>query len=436
MNTDYFFIKHLLKYKGKTVGVELKNISNNEIIIIPNKRFVELKGKLKNAEVLNNGVIRGINTHLEVKNITNEEMIELTRLFGIKQQLRSNEIKKYIIMWEDTEVLYFNKENGKIKIINADFLPYSLRNIKKLNGYKVLEWLKDRVTNIHRTYMNLIYIARQVGRDVDKVIADSAGLAITDHFWIKTTDTKVLKWDDLLKLKDKNEELNRIAVNGILKGGKELRKDYTTLFTLKGYYPKYSYDGNLYKRKEDAIREYPAYLLAKQLNLPIAECKIQGKLVKIELFVDNNVSLVHASELATYYECNVSSLNSIFAQLGRTDLMNQIDWLFIFNYLIGNVDLHSENFGFLFDNKTFKILSIAPFYDHNMSFRVNFDGELDDIGVNIEEWSKYTIAQYPQLCNALHKLNLNVVKPYIKKDEYAALIKRYNKLREWSKGIK
>ena len=433
---SHFYVKKLLKYNGKTIGVELINIRTNEIRIIERNRFNELVGILTNADVLKNGVIRGIKGKLPVKNVTESEMLELLNAFKVKRKINQNEIRRYTIMWEDTKILYFNKETDEFKIYNEKFLPFGLKNSKNIKGSMILEWIRNRVTNIHRTYMNLIYIARQVGRDMDKVIADSAGLSIIDHFWIKTTDTNNLKWSDLQRLKDKNEELNRVAIEGILKGGKALKEDYTSLFTLKGYYPKYACDGFLYKRKKDAIKEYPAYLIAKQLKLPIAECELQDELIKIQLFVNDSVSLVHAQEIAQCIDYAPALLSDAFAALNRPDLVEQIDLLYIFNYLIGNVDLHAENFGFLFNNKTFKIVSIAPFFDHNMSFNLEFIGETGNLGINIEQWSKNAIIQYPQFCNLLHKLDLTVVKPYISKDEYAEFVNRYEKLIKWSENKK
>lgn len=429
-----FYVKSLLKYKGRTVGAELLDVRTNETLHISRDKFSILTERLTNAKVLNNGVIRGTNGQLFIKEITNEEMLELTRVAKSKREIRQNEIRRYIIMWEDIEVLKFNKETDEFEICNEHLLPFGLRNVKKLRGSKILKWIADRVTNINRTYMNLIYIARQVGRDVDKVIADSAGLSIIDHFWIKTTDTSHLKWINLQELLDKNAELNRIAVEGILKGGKNLRKKFTSLFTLKGYYPKYACDGYLYKTKADAIKEYPAYLLAKQLKLPIAKCSIEGKLVKIELFTNANASLVHAREIGEYFDYSPALLTDVFALIGREDLKMQIDQLYIFNYLIGNIDLHSENFGFLFDNKTFDIISVAPFFDHNMSFDLGFSGETGNLGINIEQWAKNTVKLYPQLYNLLQSLNLTVVQPFISKKEYAELVERYENLLEWSRN--
>ena len=39
-----------------------------------------------------------------------------------------------------------------------------------------------------------------------------------------------------------------------------------------------------------------------------------------------------------------------------------------FDFLIGNIDRHFGNFGFLIDNHTGNILGTAPFFDHGKSF--------------------------------------------------------------------
>jgi hypothetical protein len=57
-----------------------------------------------------------------------------------------------------------------------------------------------------------------------------------------------------------------------------------------------------------------------------------------------------------------------FNSQNRTDVTSQLERLYIFNYLIENADLHSENFGFLYDSSSFRIIGAAAVYDCNNAF--------------------------------------------------------------------
>ena len=53
---------------------------------------------------------------------------------------------------------------------------------KKYLLHMFLDWLNNRINNLNRTYMNMVYIARKIGRDRDKVIKDSSVFLFTDNF--------------------------------------------------------------------------------------------------------------------------------------------------------------------------------------------------------------------------------------------------------------
>lgn len=53
--------------------------------------------------------------------------------------------------------------------------------------------------------------------------------------------------------------------------------------------------------------------------------------------------------------------------------------MFVIDALILNEDRHKNNFGFIVDNRTQKIVKMAPLFDHNLSlltYAVERDGDL------------------------------------------------------------
>ena len=115
----------------------------------------------------------------------------------------TEKVKRYTIMHEDVPVLEFNRETDEVIVFCKERLPFGLRGKDKISAVAVFEWLTNRINNLSRTYMNMVYIARKVGRDRDKVIKDSSGISFTDNFWIKTRDS-IADWDEFKKLRDDN----------------------------------------------------------------------------------------------------------------------------------------------------------------------------------------------------------------------------------------
>ena len=135
----------------------------------------------------------------------------------------TEKVKRYTIMHEDIPVLEFNRETDEVTVFCKERLPFGLRGKDKISAVSVFEWLTDRINNLSRTYMNMVYIARKVGRDRDKVIKDSSGISFTDNFWIKTRDS-IADWDELKKLRDDNIALNNVALTGELKENEDMLK--------------------------------------------------------------------------------------------------------------------------------------------------------------------------------------------------------------------
>lgn len=345
-------------------------------------------------------------------------------------------VKRYTIMHEYIPVIEFNRETDEIKIYNKSLLPFGLRGKEKLSAVNVFEWLSDRVNNLNRTYMNVVYIARKVGRDRDKIIKDSSGISFTDNFWIKTRDS-IAEWNELKKLRDDNIALNNVALTGEIKESDELLIGFTSLFTTKGYFPKAVFGGYIYKLKKDAVLEYPSYLIGKQLGINVAKVELEGEYVKIKIFTDYNTSLVHASELKTYFDTTDEIYNILAQKSKNTDIIKQLQRMYIFNYIIGNPDLHDENYGLLYNSKTFELKSVSPCYDHNVAFQEGFLGLTrttmgNSASLPLDELCERFIKYHTDIARKLKTIDLSEVKTYLSERQYNELTERINNAVIWA----
>ena len=343
-------------------------------------------------------------------------------------------VSKYTIMHEDTAVLTYDRNEDKIAVHDSKYLPFGLRGNPKLAD--VIEWLVARIDNLQRTYMNIVYLARQVGRDRDKILADSAGVSCTDNFWIKTSDVSTT-WTELASRRDENEALSMVALTGKKNGSTpvELLQGFTSLFTTKGYFTKAILGGSIYKLKEDAILEVPAYLIGTHIGVPVAECEIVNEFVKIKLFTSQAVSLVHASELKIFFNTRDEIYNHIL-KLERSDIIGQLQRMYIFNYIIGNPDLHDENTGLLYGSKTFDFISVSPCYDHNIAFEEGFGGlsratKGNSSSLPLDDWTKMFIKNHPDIANKLKSLPFANIGEYLSVQQLSELKERVHQVSSW-----
>lgn len=337
-------------------------------------------------------------------------------------------------MYQETKVLTFDRKTEAITVYNRQLLPFWLRGEDTIRATAVLEWIIYRIENAMRTYMNMVYIARKVGRDRDKVIADSSGISFIDNFWIQTTDTQ-WTWETLSRMRDENRALSLVALTGQVDTSEDLLSGFTSLFTTKGYFPKAIIGGYLYKLKKDALLEYPAYLIGQHIGVPTAECSIDGDYVRIKLFTSETISLVHASELKYYFDTQDEIYNEII-KMGRQDIQGQLQCMYIFNYIIGNPDLHDENTGLLYDANTFDLISLCPCYDHNVAFQEGFGGlsratKGNSSALPLDAWAKLFAKNHPALIDKLKSLPYDDIAPYLSDRQLAELKARVTQVMGW-----
>jgi len=275
----------------------------------------------------------------------------------------------------------------------------------------------------------MVYVVRKVGRDRDKMIRDSSGISFTDNFWLSMSDT-THTWSELVALRDKSHELSLYALTGETDNPIELLEGYTSLFTTKGFFTKAIMGENLVKLREDALLEYPAYLFGKQIGVSVARCELNGNFVNIELFTNNEVSLVHAAELKRYFDTDDEIYNE-FLKIDRLDIAAQIERMYIFNYLIGNPDMHDENTGVLYDAKTLEFISLAPCFDHNIAFNKEFMGvsyatKGRSSLLPLDDWSKRFIAKHPDIIEKLHSIDYSEIMKYLSKERFLEFQARIN----------
>lgn len=143
------------------------------------------------------------------------------------------------------------------------------------------------------------------------------------------------------------------------------------------------------------------------------------------MFTSNNISLVHASELKLYFDIDDIIYGSIL-QLGRTDIIADMQRMFIYNYIIGNPDLHDENYGILYDPETFNFIGLSPCYDHNVAFQEGLSRATNGgtSSLPLDDWSKKFISNHLDILAKLKYIDLSEIRKYLTDIQYKELKER------------
>lgn len=334
---------------------------------------------------------------------------------------RNNKIICYEIMHGEKEVAEINTR-GEAVILDEDFLPYDLyleneRDFDTLinNMNNFYYWCASRVLSLDRKYakeiLNSIGMAQAVtDRDRAKISLSYHCVSLTDIYWVKKKDEEI----SYEKINLYDHSLNEAVVALSLRGkpmtvtNQELAPDLST----KGCFPK-----AWIRREKDFIllKDGGGDAVKKELLASrLCQC-FDFKQVKYkEGFYDGQK--VTESKIITSRQYSIVSKMAfeIYAQnhdLNVLDECLRIDketyyGMNILDYLVGNIDRHPENWGFLVDNQTNEYVSLYPIMDFNQSF-----GSYDTIdGANCQTVYPERKTQREAAIEAVRNIGLHQVK--------------------------
>ncbi|MDR2615775.1 MAG: hypothetical protein LBC28_04255 [Oscillospiraceae bacterium] len=269
------------------------------------------------------------------------------------------------------DLLLLSRDTPIAKITGGEvfpMLPERLPIFLKRRG-DARAWLESRAIDSHRTNSRLLKKALRIERkdDLTTVLTVNAA-TITDNYWVKPIGDEATRYGDV---RFKMNSFAELALTG----------DVNSFDQPPGRTPELTNTGSFEKcwRLEDGVwwmykagsanelfSELLAFRLGRYLGLPIAEYAPAGAFIKSRDFTDSaRVDFEPASGLIGD-ESDYVRIYQALAEMGG-DISEQYVLMCCFDGLIYNMDRHENNFGFLRDSETGKTLSLAPFFDHNIS---------------------------------------------------------------------
>ncbi len=318
-------------------------------------------------------------------------------------------------------------ENGKCTINYPSFMPYNLylengkdtdTCINNLSNF--FYWCASRILTLDRKYAKEILNsigAIQVYTDRERaaIAISYRALSLMDVYWIRAKDdTKTFDEISLYNhsLSDAFVDVSLRGKNLTLENAEFIRtQDQAGDIGTPGVAPKAWIRQNdvFYLLKDGDERDVDAEILASKIidcfdisHVSYEESEFKGtKVSKCKIITSEEQSIV-SSEYVDIY-CTNHDINKTDFVLKKDSysyyMMNVID------YLIGNVDRHWGNWGFIVDNKTNKLGKLYPLMDFNKAFL-----SYETIDGALCQTTERRISQKQAAIEAVKKIGLNQLK--------------------------
>lgn len=245
----------------------------------------------------------------------------------------------------------------------------------------LMYWLNTRRPPRNREYASELY--KQAGLaedDLNGFLTVTKGLSVEDAYWTPgIRDTT--RFDDV-NLFDHSMSgiLSLVAYTG--------RSEYPS-GTVSGLSSEWSTGGTFpkaWRRVEGKLKLYKSYAFQEQVNTVYAEFyasqildalgyshvpytlhKWKGKLAAVsDLFTSKEVAYVPYAEV--HREMHPYAVLSAMLKAGEPlRVVKQARRMYIADVLVQNLDRHTNNFGYLRENSTGRLVGFAPLFDHNLS---------------------------------------------------------------------
>ena len=310
---------------------------------------------------------------------------------------------KCVLMNKNTEVLLAEYNTVSkffdeiIEVYHIDYAPYILKSFYEKDDFNnnpfrmnLSEWFKGRGIPSWRDKLDLLLHRLDITTPTE--LLDTAfGLSLSDQYWIKPMNSN-LKYDDI-NFFDNDFDYAEFLEASLSLNSKVIRKE-TSLKT-----PNNTTDGML--KKAWIIEDGTRYLLKSgyrnEVLQPFNEvlaseiCKRLG-FHHVEYTLDTYKDMVVSkcpcfiskdTELITCYQIkndrkrhdteeDYEDYIKVLEENGIKNAREELENMYILDFLIMNEDRHLNNFGIIRDVNTLKWVSVAPIFDNGMSLNVPY----------------------------------------------------------------
>ena len=369
---------------------------------------------------------------------------------------------KCILMNKNTEVLVAEYDGAiksftkVIEVKNIDYAPYIIAISFDGDIYDdafrsvLSNWFKGRGIPAWRDKLDLLL--HRLNIDTPSELLDKAfGLSLSDQYWIKPYDS-VVSYDDI-NFFDNDFDYVEFLEASLSLNGKVVNNE-SSLKT-----PNNTTDGMLKKAWiiDDGVR----YLLKsgyknevlQPFNEAIASliCERLGfRCVKYELdtykdivvskcpcFITKDTEFITAYQILSKKKRYNNSQDyeeyiKILEDNGISNAREELENMFILDFLMMNEDRHLNNFGIIRDVNTLKWISVAPIFDNGQSFNIK-DYNKDEIIVTSSGRFFWDVKEFDEIIKVVKNIKrIDVSKLEDIPDIFNEMLNKYQKITNMS----
>ena len=350
------------------------------------------------------------------KYLTNDELKHLLPLIEKRQSLEEElkllkkgyDVSKLILctlMHLDEKVidLYIDSETGFIKKTskqyNLSHLPVGAISDGAFSENKLSEWWNDRSIPLSRSGIREALEKLELNNP-QLLLLKCQGLSLSDQYWIKLKDSNI-EWRDINFFDhDFADDVGEILF-GSNKKQNDLdlsSPDNTSVGNLKKKWKISNGQRVLIKGGSNPFRQEPfnevvASKVAKALDIPVVEYSLffdnDYPYSKCLDFVGREEDLVSAYQIGRIIkksnnDNNYTHLIKCANYLGIKDIIDYINKMIVFDFIIANEDRHFNNIAFVRNALTLEYVGPSPIFDSGSSFGYNKIANEIDAFENIE----------------------------------------------------
>jgi len=315
---------------------------------------------------------------------------------------------EYILKHKNNPVLLFKLNDDYelseiINIFDEKRLPFGLKyKGKKEAQFKQLsDWIENR--RLSRSRSDLINIEYDYNvKNSIQLSFGSYALNLADQYWVHKSNIEI-KWEDVNFFDNTFKEVVDFDIIGINEENREIlvAPDLTVDGNLRKKWiinknnERILLKGSRYDEMQEPFNEVIAsdimnlfniehveyeLIRNKSNNMPLSACKCM---------IDKNIDFITAQVvLDTELKENRNEYNrfiSICEKNGIKNAKKNIDDMIIIDYIIGNTDRHTGNFGIIRNADTLEWIKVAKIFDngnslhHNTNFINNIENNTDSL---------------------------------------------------------
>ena len=307
-------------------------------------------------------------------------------------------------------------------VIDIDFAPIILKNTYQSNeDLKVVlsEWFKGRGIPSWRDDLDLLLAKLNISTPTE-LLDKAFGLSLSDQYWIKPFDSKI-EYKDInffehdfedseftiatfSNTRDSNTKISLISPNNTTDG--RLKKTWI-IENGKRYLLKGGYKNEVMQ----PFNEVLATMICNRLgfkHIPYTIGVVKDTIVsKCECFINKDTELVSAYQIL-HNNCDKDEAYETYIKLlennGISNAREEIENMFILDFIMLNEDRHLNNFGIIRNVETLKWTETAPIFDTGQSLNI-LDYNDEELIINGDGRFFYNVDRFDTIINYIQNIN-------------------------------